>query len=317
MSQSAPAGTPSPFEQSLNISAWGQLPQIVVDSRYGFTIGNPARFGRGFYPDEHLYMAQEQLSWVHGNLLVKTGLEFSHNTDATSRLRNQTGTYYYSSVENFASDALAFSAYGIGGQLNPMDQHNCDQTGRPWRDSSGVLHGLGYLPCYSYYSQTIGPADWWLSTNDWAGISLRNGNQAGEPSLHWPCAGSCNSFRRRSQLCRIPICPSLDTCPVSAISGVPASVLPGAQPRAAGRWFASATACTSAGRGILSSRRLSRRPDPSRAISTSSCARQTISMPEALRRFPMCWRRAGKHRQARRRGVCAKLPQWRDSSGRS
>ena len=45
--QSATAETPSAFEQSLNINAWGQLPQIVVDSRYGFTIGNPARFGRG------------------------------------------------------------------------------------------------------------------------------------------------------------------------------------------------------------------------------------------------------------------------------
>jgi hypothetical protein len=50
-----------------------------------------------------------------------------------------------------------------------MDQHNCDQTGRAWRDTSGVLHGLGYLPCYSYYSQTMGPANWWLSTNDWSG----------------------------------------------------------------------------------------------------------------------------------------------------
>ena len=167
--QSAPAETPSTFEQSLNISAWGQLPQIVVDSRYGFTIGNPARFGRGYYPDEHLYRAQEQLNWVHGKLMVKAGFEINRNTDATSRLRNQTGTYYYSSVENFASDELAFSAYGLNGQLNPMDQHNCDQTGKAWRDSSGVLHGLGYLPCYSYYSQTMGPADWWLSTNDWAG----------------------------------------------------------------------------------------------------------------------------------------------------
>jgi hypothetical protein len=167
--QSAPAETPSPFEQSLNINAWGRLPQIVVDSGYGFTIGNPARFGPGSYPNEHLYMAQEQLNWVHANLLVNAGLDFSHNTDATSRLRNQTGTYYYSSVEDFASDALAFSAYGISGQLNPMDQHNCDQTGKAWRDTSGILHGLGYLPCYSYYSQTMGPADWWLSTNDWAG----------------------------------------------------------------------------------------------------------------------------------------------------
>ena len=168
---STTAETPSVFEQSLNINSWGQLPQIVVDSRNGFTIGNPARFGKGSYPDEHLYMAQEQLNWVRGDLIVKAGVEISHNTDATTRLRNQTGTYYYSTVEDFASDALAFSAFGLNGQLNPMDQHNCDQTGRAWRDSSGVLHGLGYLPCYSYYSQTMGPSDWWLSTNDWAGYA--------------------------------------------------------------------------------------------------------------------------------------------------
>ena len=40
-----------------------------------------------------------------------------------------------------------------------------------WRDSAGNLRGLGNLPCYSYYSQTMGPADWHLSTNDWAGYA--------------------------------------------------------------------------------------------------------------------------------------------------
>jgi hypothetical protein len=163
-----PAHVPSAFEQAFNISSWGQLPQIVVDSRYGFTIGNPARFGPGSYPDEHLYSAQERVSWVRGSLLLNAGLELNHNTDATSRLRNQTGTYHYATVEDFASDALAFGAFGLSGQLNPMDQHNCDQRGRVWRDTSGVLHGLGYLPCYSWYSQTMGPANWWLSTSDWA-----------------------------------------------------------------------------------------------------------------------------------------------------
>jgi len=161
----------SAFEQSLNINAWGQLPQIVVDSRDGFTIGNPARFGRGRYPDESVYSAQQQLKWVHGKLSLNVGGELSHDKEATSRLRNQTGTYHYSSVEDFASDALAFFTYGLNGQLNPMDQHNCDQRGRPWRDAAGVLHGLGYLPCYSYYSQTMGPSDWWLSTNEWAGYA--------------------------------------------------------------------------------------------------------------------------------------------------
>jgi hypothetical protein len=169
--QSTHAEHPSAFEQSLNIGAWGQLPQIVVDSRDGFTIGNPARFGKGRYPDESIYAAQQQLKWVHGSLFWSSGIKLHHETDATSRLRNQTGTYYYSTIGDFASDALAFFAYGLNGQLNPMDQHNCDQRGRPWRDAAGVLHGLGYLPCYSYYSQTLGPSDWWLSTNDWAGHS--------------------------------------------------------------------------------------------------------------------------------------------------
>ena len=167
---SQPAETPSPFEQTFNINEWGQLPQMTVDSRYGFTIGNPSRFGAGSYPDEHLYEFQEGLDWIHSKLMVKAGFDLRHNADSTSLLRNHTGTYHYSRLENFISDALAFAQYGIAGQLNPYDQHNCDERGKAWRDAAGVLQGLGYLPCYSWYSQTLGPTEWNLSTNDWAGF---------------------------------------------------------------------------------------------------------------------------------------------------
>jgi hypothetical protein len=167
---SAHTGTPSAFEQTfLTGNAYGQLPQIVVDNRYGFTIGNPSRFGAGSYPDEHLYQARESLDWIRGKLLVKGGFEVSHNADAASLLRNQTGTYTYENAVNFTSDVWAFQ-HGVG-QLNPYDQHNCDQTGRVWTDSTGTLHGLGNLPCYAYYSQTIGPTGWQLSTNDWAAFA--------------------------------------------------------------------------------------------------------------------------------------------------
>jgi hypothetical protein len=160
------------FEQSLlSGNVWGQLPQIVVDNRYGFTIGNPTRFGQGSYPDEKLYHGQESVDWIRGKLLVKAGFELSHNSDATSLLRNQTGTYTYSNVENFISDALAFQKYGISGELDPILQHTCDQTGTVWTDSAGNPRGQGSLPCYSYYSQTIGPSSWHLSTNDWAGYA--------------------------------------------------------------------------------------------------------------------------------------------------
>ncbi len=164
------AQTPSQFEQTLLAgNAWGQLPQIVVDSRYGFTIGNPARFGAGRYPDEHLYEANEALDWVRGSLLVRAGFQLSHNADATSLLRNRTGTYTYAHPEDFASDALAFAAFGLAGQLDPATQHNCDQTGKVWRDSAGQLRGRGPLPCYAHYTQTMGPSNWHVSTNEWAG----------------------------------------------------------------------------------------------------------------------------------------------------
>ena len=165
----APPQTPSAYEQTLNVNAWGQLPQIAIDTRYGFTIGKQARFGTGSYPDERMLQVQQQVDWVHGGLLLRAGFDLRHNRDAATLLRNQTGTYSYSSVENFVSDALAFADFGLSGQLDPFDQHNCDQTGKVWRDRNGTLHGLGYLPCYSYYTQTIGPADWRLSTNDWGG----------------------------------------------------------------------------------------------------------------------------------------------------
>ena len=170
--QEARPSTPSDFEKTfLAGNSWGQLPEIVVDNRYGFTIGNPSRFGTGSYPDEHLYHGQEALDWIRGKLLVKAGFEVSHNSDATSLLRNQTGTYTYSNVENFISDALAFQKFGISGELDPMNWHTCDQTGTVWRDSAGGLNGGGSLPCYSYFSQTIGPSSWHLSTNDWAGYA--------------------------------------------------------------------------------------------------------------------------------------------------
>ena len=166
--QGARPGTPSAFEQGLLAgNLWGQLPQIVVDSRYGFTIGNPARYGQGSYPDEHLYQGQESVDWVRGSLLVKAGFSVSHNADATSLLLNQTGTFHYANVGNFISDALVFQNFASD-PLDPAHQHGCDQTGKVWHDALGP-EGRGPLPCYSYYTQTLGPAAWRLSTNDWAG----------------------------------------------------------------------------------------------------------------------------------------------------
>ncbi len=155
---------PSAFEQQFLINDWGRLPQINVDSRYGFRLGNSPRLGPGAYPDERRFQASQQLSWVAGQNLVKAGFSFGHVQDYIGVLLNQTGTYNYTSAVDFASDALTFLKFGLSGELDPYNQHNCDPT----RSIHPGGLGLGYLPCYSYYSQTMGPAGWSLSTNDWA-----------------------------------------------------------------------------------------------------------------------------------------------------
>src|SRR6185437_14789788 len=166
-----PAGTPSAFEQTLNVNPWGQLPQMVVDSRYGFSIGNPARFGAGTYPKERLFELRETIDWRRGPIAFRAGADMRQNEDTTSFVRNHTGTYHYSRIENFASDALSFAKFGLSDALDPASQHNCDPHGKAWRDTNGRLHGLGYLPCYSYYTQTIGPTDWHLQTQDWSAFT--------------------------------------------------------------------------------------------------------------------------------------------------
>jgi hypothetical protein len=163
--------TPSAYEQTLNISDWGQLPQITVDSSYGFTIGNPSRFGQGDFPDELATHLEQSLDWSHGNLLVRSGASYDHDFDEITLLRNQTGSYHYANVANFITDALAFQDYGYTGELDASSPHNCDARGKAWYNSSGGLEGIGSLPCYSYYSQTMGPARRHVSTNQWAAYS--------------------------------------------------------------------------------------------------------------------------------------------------
>jgi hypothetical protein len=158
---------PSAYEQTLNQNVWGQLPQIIVDSSNGFSIGNPSRFGKGSYPDERFLRVQQSFDWIRGSLLFRAGASYSLNSDRTTLLRNQTGTYYYSNIANFISDALVFGTYGLSNALDKFNQHNCDQMDGPWRDSTGVPRGLGYLPCNTYYSQLMGPNNWAISTDDW------------------------------------------------------------------------------------------------------------------------------------------------------
>ena len=166
--------TPSDFEESLlagSSNGFGQLPEIVADSRYGFVFGTPARLSKSSYPDERGFVGRETLSWVHGAHLLKAGASFDHVSDAVGALYNQTGTYSYPSVLNFISDAASALQYGVLGVGNPDADHTCDATGRVYRLQDGTLGGRGDLPCYAWYSQRIGPSNWHISTNDLAAFA--------------------------------------------------------------------------------------------------------------------------------------------------
>ena len=204
------------------------------------------------------------LDWVHNKLLVKAGFELDHNADATSLLRNQTGTYTYSKVQNFISDALAFQEFGLA------DAARSEQS--PQLRCNGNLYAskatLGSQPCYSYYSQTIGPTNWHLSTNDWAGYVTAqwqpNKFAVFSVGLRWereqmppPIAALANP--------ELPL-----TGKLAADSGQ--QLGSARQPchwrshKATGRCCASATACTTAARKTPPSRPRSPKPARSTAI---------------------------------------------------
>ncbi len=151
--------TPSTLESTLMASASGQLPEMMADSRYGFILGAPARLVGTRYPDEQSFLGIDTLSWVRGHHLLKLGASFDHIADTTNGVYNQNGVYDYASIVNFISDVASFQKYGLNGVDNPyQNQHNCDASGK----------SLGYLPCYTWFKQQIGPNLWSVSTNDLA-----------------------------------------------------------------------------------------------------------------------------------------------------
>jgi hypothetical protein len=136
---------PSAFEQPFSHNAYGRSPQItLVSSGTGLRIGKPATLDRPAMPDEHRTQVASTFSYVRGRHIYKLGYDFNHVLDGINSIYDGNGTYSYSSLLNFASDALAPS--------------RCDAAGS----------GLGNSPCFSYYTQLLGPQAFSFDTNDYA-----------------------------------------------------------------------------------------------------------------------------------------------------
>ncbi|MBT9331779.1 TonB-dependent receptor [Paracidobacterium acidisoli] len=137
--------TPSSFEAPFAQNAYGRPPQIsVAGSSSGFRFGKPAFLDRLAWPDERRWQISDAVTWVRGHHDIKAGYDYNHVNDYSSGLSDQTGTYDYSSALTFAADYLS--------------PGHCDDT----------TSGSGLLPCWSYYSQAIGPSIFQFQSADYA-----------------------------------------------------------------------------------------------------------------------------------------------------
>jgi hypothetical protein len=136
---------PSVFEEPFSHDSFGRSPQItLISSGSGLRIGKPPTLDRAALPDEHRTQVASTLTYARGNHLFKLGYDFNHVLDGIDSIYNGNGSYDYSSLLDFASDALAPS--------------RCDANGS----------AVGSSPCYNYFTQQLGPQSFSFDTNDYA-----------------------------------------------------------------------------------------------------------------------------------------------------
>jgi outer membrane receptor protein involved in Fe transport len=119
----------------------GLPPQVFITN--GFTFGTANFLERPKYPDEYRTQVADTANWTHGNHNLKVGVDYSHVNTIAANLRNQYGSFNYTSLVNYFSDL-----YG---------------NGKSCYSKTGAAQ-----QCYSSYSQAFGPLSFEFSTNDYA-----------------------------------------------------------------------------------------------------------------------------------------------------
>ena len=138
--------------------------------------------------------------------------------------------------------------------------HNCG--------AYGLQTILGSQPCYSYYSQTIGPTNWHLSTNDWAGYVTAQWQPhkfaVFSAGLRWEREQLPPPIAALANPADLPYHEKLPS--LGNNWGPRVSLAIGRRRKATGRCCAWATACTTAARKTPPSKPRSRKPARSTAI---------------------------------------------------
>ncbi|MHB8302037.1 MAG: carboxypeptidase-like regulatory domain-containing protein [Acidobacteriaceae bacterium] len=140
-----PAGAEAPLGQN----QFGLAPEISIAggaSGEGMVLGNPTKLPRPEFPDEHRAEISDTISWVAGNHIVKAGADWDRNADLLDNLNTGVGKYYYTSFAGFLADYY----HAVNGLGPPQPVY--------------------YVDSYAGFSQTFGPAGFFITTNDFSGF---------------------------------------------------------------------------------------------------------------------------------------------------
>ncbi|HEV3040073.1 MAG TPA: carboxypeptidase regulatory-like domain-containing protein [Candidatus Angelobacter sp.] len=115
----------------------GLPPNVSITN--GFSFGLPTFLLRPAFPDETRFQWADTMIFTHGKHTFKFGFDASRVSDNSQNLRNQFGSYSYSSLLNYFSD------------LNKPN--TCVSAGKN-------------VPCYNSFTQAFGPIGFEFSSTD-------------------------------------------------------------------------------------------------------------------------------------------------------
>ena len=119
--------TPSAFEQTLNVQHVGGSCRRWWWIRAMGSRSEIQRASAGAATRTNISMKCRKVLTGSGRTAGEGGLRAAPQCRCDGHVANQPGTYHYANVANFVSDALVFGEFGMADELDPMNQHNCDQ----------------------------------------------------------------------------------------------------------------------------------------------------------------------------------------------
>ena len=135
--------TPSDYTNRNLTNATGIPTAVSLFTSIGFTLGTPYYSFRTAYPDERKWQIGDTASLLLGKHSIKFGEDIVHNYDLQNNLYQGNGSYNYTSIVNYMSDIVTRG-------------RSCNASGS----------GVGNFPCYSNFTQGVGPTTFDLNTTD-------------------------------------------------------------------------------------------------------------------------------------------------------